>query len=104
MVSRDPNRPWDKTLIAYEYMNRDILWEKSCEHAKRFKQYETLKNAFMVLGEAKIGEFLEIFLKPVFEKNHRKNSAEERHEKITNKNERSRVSIFSSLFLMESIF
>ena len=53
----------------------------------------------MVLGEAKIGEFLEIFLKPVFEKNHRKNSAEERHEKITNKNERSRVSIFSSLFL-----
>ena len=58
----------------------------------------------MVLGEAKIGEFLEIFLKPVFEKNHRKNSAEERHEKITNKNERSRVFIFNSLFLMESIF
>ena len=59
----------------------------------------------MVLGEAKIGEFFEDFFKPSLMKNSplfrkiiEKYSAEERHEKITNKNERSRVSIFSFLF------
>ena len=62
----------------------------------------------MVLGEAKIGEFLKkkihIFMKKLiisWKKNREiieKNSAEERHEKITNKNERRRVSISSGRF------